>query len=187
MSKWMHTSKRSTRTESCTRKRKTDAKPARSFLWDSVYGQQALVSTHTYTHILSLCQSQRAPTEFCKKLSHKLDGQDNKRALEKDTHLRLNGAPLGDVYAIGDCSTLQHNVAGNTVSLLQTLSLKEGKDPHEVRLTFEGWGAVAEEVKRRFPPCRNPPAPPGPPLCAVRAKPLGHLGIRPAAPVAPST
>ena len=41
-------------------------------------------------------------TEFSQKLAKKLgDNQTNKHALETDTHLRLTGAPLGDVYAIG--------------------------------------------------------------------------------------
>ncbi|KAH0044053.1 FAD/NAD(P)-binding domain-containing protein, partial [Aureobasidium melanogenum] len=48
-----------------------------------------------------------AQTEFSKKLAAKLgDNQTNRHALETDTHLRLVGAPMGDVYAIGDCSTV---------------------------------------------------------------------------------
>lgn len=36
--------------------------------------------------------------------------QRNKRALETDTHLRVIGAPLGEIYAIGDCSTVRTDI-----------------------------------------------------------------------------
>ncbi|KAH3664281.1 hypothetical protein OGAPHI_004633 [Ogataea philodendri] len=37
--------------------------------------------------------------------------QKNKRAIETDAQLRVLGAPLGDVYAIGDCSTVRTELA----------------------------------------------------------------------------
>lgn len=36
--------------------------------------------------------------------------QRNKRALETDSHLRVIGAPYGDIYAIGDCSTVRTDI-----------------------------------------------------------------------------
>lgn len=45
-------------------------------------------------------------TDFSQTIAKKLENQNNRHALETDTHLRLSGAPLGDVYAIGDCSTV---------------------------------------------------------------------------------
>ncbi|GME67298.1 unnamed protein product [[Candida] boidinii] len=41
-------------------------------------------------------------------LSH---SQNNKRAIETDSQLRVLGSPLGDVYAIGDCSTIRTDLA----------------------------------------------------------------------------
>lgn len=61
------------------------------------------------------------------------------------------GAPLGDVYAIGDCSTVQNNVADNIVKFLRTIAWEKGKDPRNVHLTFSEWRAVASRVKKRFP------------------------------------
>lgn len=92
-----------------------------------------------------------AQTEFCKKISAKLDIQTNHHALETDTHLRLNGAPLGSVYAIGDCSTVQNNVADHLVSFLRTLAYEKGKDPEKMIVTFKEWRGVAQRVKKRFP------------------------------------
>lgn len=91
-------------------------------------------------------------TEFCSGLSAKLGpSQTNRHALETDTHLRLNGTPLGDVYAIGDCSTVQNNVADHIVHFLRTLAWKHGKDPETLELHFADWRNVAQEVKKRFP------------------------------------
>lgn len=90
-------------------------------------------------------------TEFCKRIADKIDIQTNKHALETDTHLRLNGAPLGSVYAIGDCSTVQNNVAENLVHFVRTLAYEKGKDPEKMQITFSEWRGVAQRVKKRFP------------------------------------
>ncbi|KAK4972635.1 hypothetical protein LTR28_011966 [Elasticomyces elasticus] len=92
-----------------------------------------------------------AQTEFCQKLAKKLDGQNNHHALETDTHLRLNGTPLGDVYAIGDCSTVQNNVSEHIVSFLRTMAWEKGKNPDELHISYSDWRNVAKRVKARFP------------------------------------
>ncbi|KAI1325518.1 hypothetical protein F5Y16DRAFT_401377 [Xylariaceae sp. FL0255] len=90
--------------------------------------------------------------ELCQRIAAKLgDVQTNRHALETDTHLRLNGTPLGDVYAIGDCSTVQNNVADNIISFVRGLAFKHGKDPETLELSFSEWRNVAHEVKRKFP------------------------------------
>lgn len=90
--------------------------------------------------------------EFCKRISKKLGKtQTNRRALETDTHLRLNGTPLGDVYAIGDCATVQNNVADHIVSFVRNLAWKHGADPENLQLHFSDWRNVAQQVKKRFP------------------------------------
>ena len=88
---------------------------------------------------------------MCKKTAKKLDGQNNKHALETDTHLRVIGAPLGDAYAVGDCSTVQNNVSGHIVTFLRTLAWEKGKDPEEMKITYSDWRNVAKRVKIRFP------------------------------------
>ena len=91
-------------------------------------------------------------TPFCKHLSQKLGpAQTNRHALETDTHLRLNGTPLGDVYAIGDCSTVQNNVADHIITFVRNLAWKHGKDPESLELHFSDWRNVAQQVKKRFP------------------------------------
>lgn len=92
-----------------------------------------------------------AQNEFSKRISSKLEIQKNKHALETDTHLRLIGAPLGSVYAIGDCATVQNNVADHLVHFLRTLAYEKGKDPEKMAITFNEWRQVAQRVKQRFP------------------------------------
>ncbi|KAK5947535.1 hypothetical protein PMZ80_001687 [Knufia obscura] len=97
-----------------------------------------------------------AQTDFCKTIAAKLgDAQQNKHALETDTHLRLVGAPLGDVYAMGDCSTVQNNIADNLVTFLRGMAWERGKDPKDLRVTFAEWRNVASKVKKRFPQAAN--------------------------------
>ncbi|KAM3514674.1 hypothetical protein MY11210_001645 [Beauveria gryllotalpidicola] len=91
-------------------------------------------------------------TEFAQRIAKTLgDFQTNRRALETDTHLRLKGSPLGDVYAIGDCATVQNNVADHIISVLRSIAYKRGKDPETLQLHFSDWRKVAMEVKQRFP------------------------------------
>jgi len=92
-------------------------------------------------------------TEFCQKLAKKLgpSAQNNKHALETDSHLRLTGAPMGDVYAIGDCSTVQNNVSAHIMTFLKTLAWEKGNDPSEMKITYTDWRHVAKRVKSRFP------------------------------------
>lgn len=90
--------------------------------------------------------------EFCQRLAAKLGAsQTNRHALETDTHLRLNGTPLGDVYAIGDCSTVQNNVADHIIGFVRNLAWKHGKDPETLEIHFADWRNIAADVKKKFP------------------------------------
>jgi NADH:ubiquinone reductase (H+-translocating) len=91
-------------------------------------------------------------TELCQKIAKQLgDNQNNRHALETDSHLRVVGTPLGDVYAIGDCSTVQNNIANHLTTFLRTIAWERGKDPQKMHITFEEWRQVASRVKKRFP------------------------------------
>merc|ERR1711939_161852 len=92
-------------------------------------------------------------TDFAKTVAKKLgpDFQNNRHALETDTHLRLIGAPLGDVYSIGDCSTVQNNVADHITTFLRGIAFEKGKDPRDIHMTFQDWRGIAQKVKKRFP------------------------------------
>lgn len=91
-------------------------------------------------------------TAFSRNVAKQLgDVQTNKHALETDSHLRLNGAPLGDVYAIGDCATVQNNVTDNLVSFLRSIAYEKGKDPKTMEINFAEWVEVGRRIRHRFP------------------------------------
>lgn len=47
-----------------------------------------------------------------------LPNQYHKLALEVDSHLRVLGAPLGTVYAIGDCATIETRLVDHLLEIV---------------------------------------------------------------------
>ena len=62
---------------------------------------------------------------------------------------------MGDVYAVGDCATVQNNVASHIVDFLRAVDCANGKNPDQTDLTFEDWRRVAGKIKRKFPQAAN--------------------------------
>lgn len=93
-----------------------------------------------------------AQTDFCQHIAAALGVQKNSHALETDPHLRLLGTPLGDVYAMGDCSTVQNNITSHITEFLKHVAWEQGiKDEKSIRLTFDQWRKVAPRIRKRFP------------------------------------
>ncbi|KAK7206112.1 hypothetical protein BZA70DRAFT_275707 [Myxozyma melibiosi] len=90
--------------------------------------------------------------DITKDIAASLPGhQRNKRAIETDTHLRVLGAPLGEVYAIGDCSTVRTNITEHIVEFLKTYAVKANVSIENYEITFQQWRDIAQNIKRRFP------------------------------------
>jgi hypothetical protein len=62
---------------------------------------------HTIPSNFVLWSTGIAMNPFTERVSSLLPNQVHKKAIEVDAHLRVKGAPLGTVYAIGDCSTVR--------------------------------------------------------------------------------
>jgi NADH dehydrogenase len=62
---------------------------------------------------------------------------------------------LGDVYAVGDCSTVQNNIASHIVDFLRSADLADGKDPGTTELTFQDWRKLGVLIRRKFPQAAN--------------------------------
>jgi NADH dehydrogenase FAD-containing subunit len=62
-----------------------------------------------------------AMNPFTSKVAGYLPNQVHKKAIEVDSHLRVKGAPLGDVYAIGDCATVSHSRNSSKIILCLNL------------------------------------------------------------------
>ncbi|KAI9683557.1 MAG: hypothetical protein M1829_004860 [Trizodia sp. TS-e1964] len=114
--------------------------------------EKGSVITKELPHGFCLWSTGVSQTELAQRIAASCgESQTNKHALETDTHLRLNGAPLGDVYAIGDCATVQNNVAEHLVTFLRTMAWEKGKDPEKMHLNFQEWRTVAKQIRARFP------------------------------------
>lgn len=69
-----------------------------------------------------------AMNPFTSKVAGYLPNQVHKKAIEVDSHLRVKGAPLGDVYAVGDCAT----VSFLSHLLLLTIEGLEDRNVHRI-------------------------------------------------------
>lgn len=61
---------------------------------------------HTIPTNFVLWSTGIAMNPFTQRITDLLPNQVHKKAIVVDAHLRVKGAPLGDVYAVGDSSTV---------------------------------------------------------------------------------
>ena len=115
-------------------------------------GENGETVTKELPHGFCLWSTGVSQTDLTRAISAKLgEFQTNKHALETDSHLRLIGAPMGEVYAIGDCATVQNNITDNLVGFLRNVAFEKGKDPEHMQLSFSDWLEVGRRIRRRFP------------------------------------
>ncbi|KAI8449571.1 hypothetical protein BY996DRAFT_6418313 [Phakopsora pachyrhizi] len=80
------------------------------------------------------------------KLAGCLPNQYHKHSLEVNSHLRVKGAPLGAVYAIGNASTIETNLVSYLLNLVdQCDSNKDGK------IDFKEFEIMIKQVSQKFP------------------------------------
>lgn len=120
-----------------------------------VYSQKIDGKTVTKEIPYGLClwSTGVALAPFIEKLCKDIDVQKNRHAIETDTHLRVIGAPLGDVYAIGDCSTVQNNTTDHIMDFIEDEQRKlcDNKREAEVQLTYPELERVANRIRKSFP------------------------------------
>ncbi|GMM29387.1 hypothetical protein DAMA08_021320 [Martiniozyma asiatica (nom. inval.)] len=93
--------------------------------------------------------------------------QMNKRALETDSHLRVIGTPLGDVYAIGDCSTVRTDIADHCEDFIRQYLIAHHKsetgnrliitddDLHDCKLSFPELRELCKDIAKKNPLARE--------------------------------
>ncbi|KAI0053855.1 mitochondrial NADH dehydrogenase [Auriscalpium vulgare] len=87
-----------------------------------------------------------AMNPFTARVSDLLPNQVHKKAIEVDAQLRVKGAPLGDVYAIGDCSTIETSVVSHLLELVDEADRnKDGK------IDFDEWKIMVQQIKKKIP------------------------------------
>ncbi|KAI0072265.1 nucleotide-binding domain-containing protein [Panus rudis PR-1116 ss-1] len=87
-----------------------------------------------------------AMNPFVQRVSSYLPNQVHKKAIEVDAHLRVKGSPVGEVYAIGDASTIETSVVAHLLDLVDKADKnKDGK------IDYEEWEAMVGHIKQKIP------------------------------------
>ncbi|KAL8277059.1 hypothetical protein RQP46_010593 [Phenoliferia psychrophenolica] len=87
-----------------------------------------------------------AMNPFSEKIASLLPNQYHKHALEVDSHLRVIGAPLGTVYALGDCATVETRLVDHLLEMVDRCD--QNKDGVIDDREFE---MMMKIVDRKFP------------------------------------
>ncbi|KAK0560503.1 hypothetical protein OC861_006251 [Tilletia horrida] len=87
-----------------------------------------------------------AMSPFTRRLTEVLPNQSHLKAVQVDAHLRVKGAPLGTVYALGDASTIDNGLIDHLYEFVD-----EYDTDHDNALTYPEFEKLAKTVRRKFP------------------------------------
>ncbi|KZT26577.1 nucleotide-binding domain-containing protein [Neolentinus lepideus HHB14362 ss-1] len=87
-----------------------------------------------------------AMNPFTQRVSNLLPNQVHKKAIEVDAHLRVKGAPIGEVYAIGDCATIETSVLRYLMELVDQCDKN-----NDGKIDFEEWEDMVTKIKQKMP------------------------------------
>ncbi|KAH7343714.1 nucleotide-binding domain-containing protein [Rhizoctonia solani] len=87
-----------------------------------------------------------AMNPFTQRVSDLLPNQVHKKAIEVDAHLRVKGAPLGTVYAIGDASTIETSIVSHLLELVD-----EADKNKDGQIDYDEWEIMATRIRKKFP------------------------------------
>ncbi|WWC90551.1 uncharacterized protein L201_005487 [Kwoniella dendrophila CBS 6074] len=83
---------------------------------------------------------------FTKRLVELLPNQYHSKAVEVDSFLRVQGAPQGTVYALGDAATVHTNLIGDLYELWDRFDAnKDGT------LDYDEWQAMVKHIRKHYP------------------------------------
>ncbi|OBZ65801.1 External alternative NAD(P)H-ubiquinone oxidoreductase B1, mitochondrial [Grifola frondosa] len=112
----------------------------------TVHTPDGTIETHEVPTNFVLWSTGIAMNPFTQRVSSLLPNQVHKKAIEVDAHLRVKGAPTGEVYAIGDASTIETSVVSYLLDLVdESDKNKDGK------IDFDEWRVMVNLIKRRIP------------------------------------
>ncbi|WRT68582.1 uncharacterized protein IL334_005560 [Kwoniella shivajii] len=83
---------------------------------------------------------------FTRRLVELLPNQYHSKAVEVDSYLRVQGAPQGTVYALGDAATVHANLIGELYELWDKFDAnKDGT------LDYEEWQSMVKHIRKTYP------------------------------------
>lgn len=91
-----------------------------------------------------------AMNPFSKRVTDLLPNQVHRKAITTDAHLRVKGAPRGEVYAIGDCATIETSLLSHLLELVD-----EADKDKNGRIDFDEWEFMVRRIKHQIPLAEN--------------------------------
>lgn len=87
-----------------------------------------------------------AMNPFVRRLVELLPNQYNKKAIQVDDQLRVKGAPLGSVYALGDAATIETNLVDHLMDIFEDADTNK-----DSKLDYEEWEQMVKKIKNKYP------------------------------------
>ncbi|KAN0065853.1 hypothetical protein ACQY0O_000984 [Thecaphora frezii] len=104
------------------------------------------IAEHEIPSGFTLWSTGIAMNPFTRRVTQILPNQSHLKALQIDSHLRVKGAPLGSMYALGDASTIDTQLIDYLYDYVDKFdSDKDG------RLSFREFEHLAGDIRRKFP------------------------------------
>ncbi|KAI5481020.1 NADH-ubiquinone oxidoreductase 64 kDa subunit [Pseudohyphozyma bogoriensis] len=102
--------------------------------------------TKTVNSGFTLWSTGIAMNPFTERVASLLPNQYHKHALEVDSHLRVIGAPLGTVYALGDCATVETRLVDHLLEMVDRCDVN-----HDGVIDEKEFDIMMKIVDRKFP------------------------------------
>ncbi|KAF8629995.1 hypothetical protein AX15_003166 [Amanita polypyramis BW_CC] len=104
------------------------------------------VQKHEIPTNFTLWSTGIAMNPFTEKVTNYLPNQVHKKAIEVDAYLRVKGAPRGEVYAIGDCATIETSILDHFLELVD-----EADKDKNGKIDMSEWEFMVGKIKKRIP------------------------------------
>ncbi|KAJ7583007.1 pyridine nucleotide-disulfide oxidoreductase-domain-containing protein [Mycena floridula] len=113
-------------------------------------GPDGKIQQHTIPTNFVLWSTGIAMNPFTRQMTSLLPNQFHKKAIEVDAHLRVKGVHARNIYAIGDCATIETDIVSHFMELVDEADRdKNGK------IDYEEWEIMVERIKQQIPMATN--------------------------------
>lgn len=112
----------------------------------TVKDAQGKVVEHEIPSGFTLWSTGIAMSPFTKRVTEILPNQSHLKALQIDSHLRVKGAPLGTMYALGDASTIDTRLIDYLYDFVDRFD-SDG----DGRLSYPEFETFAKAIRHKFP------------------------------------
>ncbi|KAI6127760.1 nucleotide-binding domain-containing protein [Pisolithus croceorrhizus] len=104
------------------------------------------ITTHEIENNFVLWSTGIAMNPFAERITNLLPNQVHKKAIVVDAHLRVKGAPLGEVYALGDCATIETSAVDYLLELVD-----EADKDKNGKIDYDEFEIMVQRIKQRIP------------------------------------